>query len=82
MPTRKPTDSLAPFRRRARVRQVWCWLRWVVLVLVVAMLLLGGVVLRTVMADTGLSVAHGDGLAAPLIYTQAITVCYGNGGRI
>ena len=71
MSTPKPTDSLAPFRRRARVRQVWRWLRWVVLVLVVAMLLLGGVFLRLGMAHTGLSVVSRDGTAHTLMYTQA-----------
>ena len=74
MSTPKLTDSLAPFRRRARWRQVWRWLRWVLLVLLVVTLLLGGVVLRTVMADTGLSVSSRDAMGFAGVYTGAILV--------
>ena len=74
MSTPKLTDSLAPFRRRARLRQIWRWVRWVLLVLVVAMLILGGVVLRTVMADTGLSVASRDVAGRSGAYTGSIPV--------
>lgn len=82
MPHPRPSDSLAPFRRRARLRQVWRWLRWVVLVLVIAMLLLSGVVLRTVMAGAGLSVASRDGTVTTLIYTQAIVTPDHDGGIV
>ncbi|NJO82026.1 MAG: hypothetical protein HC828_04005 [Blastochloris sp.] len=81
MPISKPTDSLVPFRRRARWRQVWRWLRWVLLVLVVATLLLGGVLLRLGMADTGISLASRDGTTPTLIYTQATITPDHDGGH-
>ena len=72
MSTPRPTDSLAPFRRRARLRHVWRWVRWVLLVLLVVTLLLGGVFLRLGMAHAGISVVSRDVVGRAGAYTGSI----------
>lgn len=80
MPSSKTTDSLAPFRRRARLRQVWRWLRWVLLVLVIATLL-GGVLLRHGRAETGVSVVNRDVVVLVCAYTAFVPVHVSTGAR-